>query len=49
MHMQCRHLDADESVALGAGLVAANRSTTFRLRKFGVVEGALYPITFQAS
>ena len=44
----CRHLDADEAVALGAGLVAANHSTTFRLRKFGVADGAMHPITFQA-
>ena len=43
-----RHLDADEAVVLGAGLVAANLSTTFRLRKFGMADGATYPIQFQA-
>eukprot|EP00889_Picochlorum_renovo_P008483 jgi/Picre1/35513/NNA_002974.t1 len=32
------HLDADEAVVLGAGLVAANLSTIFRLRKFGMTE-----------
>ena len=33
---------------LGAGLFAANLSTTFRLRKFGMIDGATYPIQFQA-
>lgn len=32
---------------LGAGLFAANLSTTFRLRKFGMADGATYPIQYQ--
>eukprot|EP01023_Acetabularia_acetabulum_P001729 TRINITY_DN1067_c1_g1_i1.p1 TRINITY_DN1067_c1_g1~~TRINITY_DN1067_c1_g1_i1.p1 ORF type:complete len:530 (-),score=120.92 TRINITY_DN1067_c1_g1_i1:1759-3348(-) len=40
-----KHLDADEAVVLGAGLVAANLSSTFRLRKFGMADGAVYPIS----
>jgi hypothetical protein len=42
-----RHLDADEAVVLGAGLYAANLSTTFRLRKFGMSDGVTYPVAFQ--
>lgn len=42
-----RHLDADEAVVLGAGLFAANLSTTFRLRKFGMRDGITYPITIE--
>jgi hypothetical protein len=30
-----RHLDADEAVVLGAGLFAANLSSSFRLRVSG--------------
>ncbi len=45
----CRHLDADEAVVLGAGLFAANLSTTFRLRKFGMTDGATFPLMFQVS
>ncbi len=44
-----RHLDADEAVALGAGLFAANLSTTFRLRKFGMSDGATHPLAYQVS
>ena len=44
-----RHLDADEAVVLGAGLFAANLSTTFRLRKFGMTDGATFPLIFQVS
>ena len=45
-----RHLDADEAVALGAAMVAANMSTTFRLgKKFGIADGASYPIVFQVT
>jgi hypothetical protein len=44
---RCRHLDADEAVVLGAGLYAANLSTTFRLRKFGMSDGATYPVVFE--
>lgn len=33
---------------LGAGLFAANLSTTFRLRKFGMADGATYPVHYQA-
>jgi hypoxia up-regulated 1 len=36
------HLDADEAVAMGAGLFAANMSTTFRMRKFGAADAAPY-------
>ena len=36
------HLDADEAVAMGAGLFAANMSTTFRMRKFGAADAAAY-------
>eukprot|EP00899_Mesostigma_viride_P002636 jgi/Mesvir1/12373/Mv00554-RA.1 len=39
-----RHLDSDEAIALGAGLHAANLSTVFRVRKFGLTEGAAYPL-----
>ena len=43
-----RHMDADEAVALGAAMFAANLSTTFRLgKKFGMADGASYPIIFQ--
>ena len=42
-----RHLDGDEAVVLGAGLFAANLSTTFRLRKFGMKDGITYPITIE--
>ncbi|GMH32381.1 hypothetical protein BSKO_00215 [Bryopsis sp. KO-2023] len=42
-----RHLDADEAVVMGAGLVAANLSTTFRLRQFGMIDGAFYPVTLK--
>ena len=31
---------------LGAGLFAANLSTTFRLRKFGMADGATYPVQY---
>ena len=34
---------------LGAGLFAANLSTTFRLRKFGMADGATYPLMFQVT
>ncbi len=43
----CRHLDAEEAVVLGAGLYAANLSTTFKLRKFRMSDGATYPVVFQ--
>lgn len=42
-----RHLDADEAIVLGAGLFAANLSTTFRLRKFGMSDGAAYPLAYR--
>jgi len=41
------HLDADEAVVLGAGLFAANLSTIFRLRKFGMSDKAPYTVTFK--
>lgn len=40
-----RHLDADEAAALGAGLFAANLSTSFRLRKFGMVDLTMYGVS----
>jgi hypoxia up-regulated 1 len=40
------HLDADEAVVLGAGLVAANLSTIFRLRQFGMTDKAMYEVVF---
>lgn len=46
IQMARRHLDADEAVVMGAGLVAANLSTIFRLRKFGMVDKTPYEITF---
>jgi hypoxia up-regulated 1 len=39
-----KHLDADETVALGAGLVAANLSTIFRMRKYGAADAAPFAI-----
>lgn len=39
-------MDADEAVVLGAGLVAANLSTIFRLRKFGMTDKSMYDVTF---
>lgn len=41
----CRHLDADEAAVLGAGLFAANLSTSFRLRKFGMVDLSMYGVS----
>lgn len=41
------HLDADEAVVLGAGLVAANLSTIFRLRQFGMTDKSMYQVEFQ--
>lgn len=43
----CRHLDADEAVVLGAGLFAANLSTTFRLRQFGMADKVPYSVAIQ--
>jgi Hsp70 protein len=40
-----KQLDADEAPAMGAGLMAANLSTTFRLRQFGMQDGLTYPIS----
>ncbi|GFR42342.1 hypothetical protein Agub_g3033, partial [Astrephomene gubernaculifera] len=40
-----RHLDADEAAVLGAGLFAANLSTSFRLRKFGMVDVSMYGVS----
>ena len=42
-----RHLDADEAIVLGAGLFAANLSTSFRLRKFGMEDLSMYGIQMQ--
>merc|ERR1712070_623144 len=39
--------DADEAVAMGAGLFAANMSTTFRMRKFGAADALPYGIDYQ--
>jgi hypoxia up-regulated 1 len=44
-----RHLDADEAIVMGAGLFAANLSSSFRLRKFGMVDKAVFGVTFEAS
>lgn len=41
------HLDADEAVVLGAGLVAANLSTIFRLRQFGMTDKSMYQVDFE--
>lgn len=41
------HLDADEAVVLGAGLVAANLSTIFRLRQFGMTDKSMYQVEFK--
>ena len=49
VHVCCRHLDAEEAVVLGAGLFAANMSTTFKLRKFRMSDGATYPVVFQVT
>jgi hypothetical protein len=45
--LPCRHLDGDEATVLGAGLFAANLSTTFRLRKFGMTDKVPYTITLR--
>jgi molecular chaperone DnaK (HSP70) len=39
-----KQLVASESFAMGAGLYAANLSTTFRLRQFGMMDVAVFPI-----
>ena len=36
-------------MVLGAGLYAANLSTTFKLRKFRMSDGATYPVVFQVA
>ncbi|GAB4822077.1 hypothetical protein N2152v2_009123 [Parachlorella kessleri] len=41
------HLDGDEAIVLGAGLFAANLSTTFRLRKFGMADKVPYTVTLK--
>jgi molecular chaperone DnaK (HSP70) len=42
-----RHLDSDEAAVLGASLFAANLSTSFRLKKFGMTDGAMFGVTFK--
>lgn len=43
-----RHLDADESVALGASWLAANLSDGFKLnRKVGMVDGMPYGVLYR--
>ncbi|GAQ90029.1 hypothetical protein KFL_005910055 [Klebsormidium nitens] len=42
-----RHLDADEAVAHGAGLHAANLSDGFKLRPFGVNDGLPYGLVYR--
>mmetsp|Transcript_27424 Transcript_27424/g.69745 ORF Transcript_27424/g.69745 Transcript_27424/m.69745 type:complete len:1029 (-) Transcript_27424:524-3610(-) len=42
-----RHLDADEAVVLGASLFAANLSTSFRLRKFGMADLSMYGVALK--
>jgi hypoxia up-regulated 1 len=41
------HLDADEAVAMGAGLFAANMSTTFRMRKFGALDAMPHGMSYE--
>ncbi|WIA37837.1 hypothetical protein OEZ86_014693 [Tetradesmus obliquus] len=43
-----RHLDADEALVLGAGLFAANLSSSFRLRKFGMTDIAAFGVSFES-
>lgn len=42
-----RHLDSDEAAVLGASLFAANLSTSFRLKKFGITDGAMYGVAIK--
>lgn len=42
-----RHLDADEAAVLGAALHAANISTSFRLRKFGMSDIATFDLLLE--
>jgi hypoxia up-regulated 1 len=39
-----RHLDSDEATVMGAGLFAANLSTAFRMRQFGMTDGSPFEI-----
>ena len=39
-----RHLDSDEATVIGAGFFAANLSTAFRMRQFGMTDGSPYEI-----
>ena len=41
------HLDADEAVVLGAGYVAANMSTVFRLRPFGMTDKSMFHVDYE--
>lgn len=41
-----RRMDADEAVVQGAALFGANLSTSFRVRKFGMVDKAVYGVQF---
>jgi len=38
------HMNADEAIAWGAGLFAANLSTIFKVRNYGLMDAAPYPI-----
>ena len=40
-----RHLDSDEAVVLGASLFAANLSTSFRLRRFGMADLSMFGVS----
>ena len=40
-----KQLDASEAFAMGAGLHAANLSTTFKLRRFGVVDASPFAVS----
>jgi hypoxia up-regulated 1 len=42
-----RHMDADEAMVMGAAYFAANLSTVFRLRKFGMADKSPYQISFK--
>jgi hypoxia up-regulated 1 len=39
-----RQLDASEAFAAGGALYAANLSTMFRLRRFGMIDGSAYSV-----
>jgi hypoxia up-regulated 1 len=44
-----QHLNGDEAMALGAAFVAANKSSSFRVRKVGMVDAYPWPIGVRLS